>query len=391
MKASRLIYAVSAVALALTSMAIDAPTASASLTTVNLRLVKKWSGLNQPLYFTAARGDAGRAFVVEKGGRIRVIRNGKLLSRPYLNISSKVSKGSEQGLLGLAFAPNFKSSGRFYVNYTDLSGNTVVVRYYTPRPNSDRPSFKSRVILKVNQPYANHNGGCLQFGPDGYLYIGMGDGGSAGDPDDRAQNPNDLLGKILRIDTGDSGRGTDPVTYGIPSTNPFVGVPGRRGEIWSLGMRNPWRFGFDRSAGHLWIGDVGQSSWEEIDFAPKGIGGRNFGWNLFEGKHTYPPGSVPPTNTAPYTMPLVEIPHPTFESVTGGYVYRGRLYPALSGVYVFGDFETGRIWGMRRLPSVRTRQLANTSLLISSFGQSARGELYLCDFKNGAVYRVTSR
>jgi len=388
---SRSLASACAVAVALTVLLAGVPTAEASLSTVRLRLIKKWSGLSKPVYFTAAKGDSGRAFVVEKGGRIRVIRNGKLLSRPYLDISSKVSKGGEQGLLGLAFTPNFKSSGRFYINYTDVSGDTVIARYYTSRPGSDRPSFKSRVILRISQPYSNHNGGCLQFGPDGFLYVGMGDGGSAGDPDGRAQDPGVLLGKVLRIDTGDSGNGNRPTTYSIPRSNPFVGTSGYRGEIWALGVRNPWRFSFDRTAGHMWMGDVGQEAWEEIDFAPKAVGGQNYGWNVYEGKHTYPPGSPAPANPGLYTRPLVEMGHPSFESVTGGYVYRGRLYPKLRGVYVFGDFLTGKIRGMRRLPSVSSRQLADTSLLISSFGESASGELYLCDYRGGAIYRVGTR
>jgi len=387
----RMISATCVTAVALTVFASGVTPAAAELSTVKLRLIKKWSGLTRPVYFTAARGDSGRAFVVEKAGRIRVIRNGKLLSRPYLDISSKVSTGYEQGLLGLAFAPDFKRSGRFYIDYTDTAGDTVVMRYYTPNPNSDRPTFKSRVILKIDQPYATHNGGCLQFGPDGYLYIGSGDGGNAGDPENRAQNTGVLLGKILRIDTGDTGSSNRPTTYSVPGSNPFVGTPGYRGEIWSLGLRNPWRFSFDRSAGHLWIGDVGQDGWEEIDFAPKGVGGQNYGWKVLEGKHAYPPGSTLPTDTTPYTAPLTEVAHPTFESVTGGYVYRGRLYPKLRGVYLYADFITGKIWGMRRIPSVSTRQLADTSLMVSSFGESASGELYLCDYKNGAIYRVGTR
>lgn len=390
-KTVRVTSAAIAVAVGLMAPLVGTAPASAALSDVRLRLTKKWTGLNQPVYFTAAPGDAGRAFVVEKGGRIRVIQDGKLLRRPYLDISARVSKGSEQGLLGMAFTPRFLSTGRFYVNYTDVNGDTLIVRYYTSRPRSNRPSFKSRVILKIDQPYTNHNGGCLQFGPDGYLYVATGDGGGAGDPDDRAQDPASLLGKVLRIDTGDSGAGNRPLTYRVPPTNPFVKRTGYRGEIWSMGLRNPWRMSFDRSAGHLWLGDVGQGDWEEIDFAHKGVGGQNFGWSIFEGRSTYPPGTPWPSMATGYKWPLVQVAQPTFQSITGGYVYRGRLYPKLRGVYVFGDFVTGRIWGMRRLPSVSTRQLADTSLLISSFGQSARGELYLCDFKGGAIYRVGTR
>jgi glucose/arabinose dehydrogenase len=389
--ASKAVSALCAAAVALaTFSAVPAP-APADLSTVKLLLVKKWSGLTKPLYFTAAKGDPGRAFVLEKGGRIRVIRNGRLLARPYLDISSKVSTTGEQGLLGLAFAPDFMKTGRFYINYTDKGGDTVIARYYTANRTSDRPTFSSRVVLKITQPYTNHNGGCLQFGPDGYLYIGMGDGGGRGDPDDRAQDPSTLLGKILRIDTGDSGTGSRPTTYRIPPSNPFVGVPGYRGEIWALGLRNPWRFSFDRTAGNLWIGDVGQGAWEEISFGYKGTGGQNYGWNVFEGKHTYPPGSPGPGDATPYTMPILEIGHPTFESVTGGYVYRGSRYPELRGLYIFGDYVTGKIRALRRLPDLRVRELADTNMLISSFGESATGELYVCDYRGGAIYRVGAR
>ena len=362
------------------------------LANITLSLVKRWSGFSQPLYLTAARGDSGRIFVVEKGGRIKVIRNGQVLQRTYLDISARVSKGGEQGLLGLAMAPNFRANGRFYVNYTDLKGDTVVVRYRANQPFSDAPSFTSQVIMKIPQPYANHNGGCLQFGPDGYLYIGMGDGGSGGDPQNRAQNPGTRLGKMLRIDVGEAPGATSvPATYRIPPTNPFVGRAGHWPEIFALGLRNPWRFSFDRSTGDLWIGDVGQNAREEIDFLPKGQSGANFGWNRFEGRATYPPGSPPPPNPSRFRPPVIDIAHPAAESITGGYMYRGTASPVLKGTYVYGDFVTGKIWGLRRGATVANRLFLDTTLGIASFGEDSAGELFLCDMNGGAIYRVIAR
>jgi glucose/arabinose dehydrogenase len=373
--------------------AAEAPAVQAApLSGIVLSLTKRWNGFSQPLYLTAARGDSGRVFVVEKGGRIKVIRDGRVLRRPYLDISGKISKDGERGLLGLALAPNFRANGRFYINYTDLNGDTLIVRYRADRPLSDAPSFRSKVILKVPQPYANHNGGCLQFGPDGYLYIGMGDGGSAGDPQNRAQNPGTRLGKMLRIDVGEAPGATSvPATYRIPPTNPFVGRAGYQPEIFALGLRNPWRFSFDRSTGDLWIGDVGQGAREEIDFLPKGRSGANFGWNRFEGFATYPPGSPPQPNRSLFRPPVKDIAHPGAESITGGYVYRGNAYPVLKGTYVYGDFVTGKIWGLRRGATVANRLFRDTTLGISGFGEDSAGELYLCDLIGGAIYRITAR
>ena len=385
------IIAAGVVALALNGASAEAA-AVPPLASIKLGLTKNWSGFSQPLYLSAARGDSGRMFVVENGGRIKVIRNGRVLPRPYLDISGKVSKGGEQGLLGLALATNFRTNGRFYVNYTDVNGDTLIVRYRANLPLSDAPSFTSQVVMKVVQPYANHNGGCLQFGPDGYLYIGLGDGGSAGDPQNRAQNPATRLGKLLRIDVGETPGSTSvPPTYRIPPGNPFAGHADYAREIFALGLRNPWRFSFDRNTGDLWIGDVGQNAREEIDFLPKGQSGVNFGWNRFEGFATYPPGSPPPPNPSRFRPPVKDIPHPAAESVTGGYVYRGNAYPALKGTYVYGDFVTGRIWGLRRGATVANRLFLDTTLGIASFGENSAGELYLCDLNGGAIYRVTAR
>ena len=362
------------------------------LSALDLTLTRRWSGLSLPVYFTAASNETTRAFVVEKGGTIRIVKpGGAVVARPYLDLSSKVSGGSEQGLLGLAFGPGFRTNGRFYVNYTDRNGDTIVARYTASDPASDAPTFSVNIVTKIAQPYSNHNGGCLQFGPDRYLYIGTGDGGGAGDPKGRAQNPRSRLGKILRIDVGERPGATVPATYRIPPTNPFVGRSGYNASIWALGLRNPWRFSFDRTYGSLWIGDVGQSRREEIDYARAGAGGYNFGWDRYEGFATYPPGSRAPSRPSKYRKPVVNHRHPYAESITGGYVYRGTAYPKLRGTYIYGDYVKGKIWGLRRKPTVRKRLLRDTSLLISSFGQNARGELFLCDMKSGSVYQVGVR
>jgi glucose/arabinose dehydrogenase len=355
---------------------------------VKLTLVA--SGLSKPVLATTAPDGSGRVFIVEQTGRIRILKSGRLLATPFLNIASSVSRGSEQGLLGLAFHPSFKSNRKLYVNFTRLDGATVIREYRVSatNPNVVSPSSK-RLILRISQPYANHNGGGIAFGPDGYLYIGMGDGGSGGDPQNRAQNLSSLLGKMLRIDVNGTS-GSRP--YRIPASNPFVGRAGFD-EIWQFGLRNPWRWSFDRATGALWIGDVGQDSWEEIDRAPKtssGAGrGVNWGWRILEGRHCYP-SSVSSCSTTGKTMPLVEYPHSGGRcAVTGGYVYRGSRIPALVGGYVFGDYCSGEIWVVAAnatAPATPTL-LLNTSLLISSFGESSTHELLVTDL-NGRVYRI---
>jgi glucose/arabinose dehydrogenase len=326
-------------------------------------------------------------------GRIRVIENGILSAENIFDISDKVSGASEQGLLGLAFHPT--KFGRLYVNYTDRDGDTRVVEYRMGKDRVDPAS--ARELVKVAQPYSNHNGGGIAFGPDSNLWIGMGDGGSAGDPEGRAQNPRELLGKLLRIRVGPTG------TYTIPSDNPAnaAGADSElRPEIWSVGMRNPWRFTFDRDTNELWIGDVGQNAIEEIDFVARPLRARaeplNFGWDLYEGTHPYPPGS----NAAPkrgLTFPIVEYSHDLGTSVTGGYVYRGGASPALLGTYLYADYGSGRIWGLRRTDSDGTplakpenRQLRDTKYSIASFGEGAEGELYVVDL-DGGVYRLSAR
>ena len=362
-------------------------------------------GLDAPLFLTHAGDGSGRLFIVQQTGEIRVVENDKLADKPYLDIANLITYGGERGLLGLAFAPDFKRNGRFYVDYTDVNGNTNIVRYTALDPAGSAPQFSApEVILRIVQPYANHNGGMAVFGPDGMLYIGMGDGGSAGDPQNRTQNLRELLGKILRIDVeGPAAQSSaNAVTYDIPGDNPFQ-FPGatptdskliHRPEIWEWGLRNPWRFSFDVKTGDLWIGDVGQSDWEEIDFIPAGTGaGRNLGWNRYEGTHPYPPGSAA-TSTSGLTFPIVEYDHHTGDAVTGGYVYRGTKYPALQGVYLYGDYENGKIWGLRRadangvaLSSSENALLLDSNLMLSSFGQDADGELYAIDL-GGGVYRI---
>ncbi|TMD26806.1 MAG: PQQ-dependent sugar dehydrogenase, partial [Chloroflexi bacterium] len=274
-----------------------------------------------------------------------------------------------------------------FVNYTDVNGNTVVAEFRRTTSFPDRASTTGRILLRVTQPYANHNGGMLAFGPDGYLYIGLGDGGSAGDPGNRAQNINSLLGKILRIDVNHR---TGTLQYAIPRTNPFVGRSGDD-RIWAYGLRNPWRFSFDRTSGDLWIGDVGQSRYEEIDRSTHASGGgrgRNYGWRVLEGRACYNPPSG--CSTAGKTMPLAVYSHTVGCSVTGGYVYRGGQYPAMVGAYIFGDYCSGRIWAVVAggASTQAPRQLLDTSHSISSFGESEGHSLLMTDLASGEVLKL---
>lgn len=328
-----------------------------------------------------------RLFVVEKVGRILVVENGETQLVPFLDITDRVgSGGSEQGLLSVAFAPDFDTSEVFYVNYTDRRGDTVVARFrlLDRDPPQGDPDSEQR-ILEIPQPAGNHNGGQLQFGPDGYLYIGMGDGGRAGDPWGNAQNPGELLGKMLRIDVS----GSD--TYRIPGDNPFLGWSDVRSEIWALGLRNPWRFSFDRATNDLYIADVGQNAYEEVDFQPaSSTGGENYGWDIMEANHCFEPQSG--CDTAGLIPPVAEYEHGLGCSITGGYVYRGTRFPQLEGVYFYGDFCSGRIWGLRRAPSGEWNMalLLETELGISSFGEDAAGELYVLDYRGGTIYHLTA-
>jgi glucose/arabinose dehydrogenase len=341
------------------------------------------TGLEEPVGIANA-GDQ-RLFIVQQPGQIVIHDGTNRLPTPFLDIQSKVLSGNERGLLGLAFHPRYAENGFFYVNYTNLQGHTIVSRFRVSSfsPNIADASSETQILF-IEQPFANHNGGQLAFGPDGYLYVGMGDGGSGGDPGNRAQFLGTLLGKMLRIDV-DSGN-----PYAVPPSNPFVSNAAARPEIWALGLRNPWRFSFDRVAGDLWMADVGQNTWEEINFqSATSIGGENYGWRRMEGTHCYNPNTN--CNPGNLVLPVIEYDHTRGCSVTGGYVYRGSRWPRLRGMYLYGDYCSGRIWGATRdsfSGAVTTRELSDTSFFISAFGEDANGEVYVANH-NGAIYRIT--
>ena len=373
------------------------------------------SGLSLPLFVTAPPGDTGRIFIVEQRGsggtadradiRIFNLGSGTLNAAPFLSISP-VTTGSEQGLLGLAFHPDYAGNGYFYVDYTDSAGTTVIARYQVSGNPDVADPGSAQTVLTLAQPFSNHNGGWIGFGPqDRYLYIALGDGGSGGDPGDRAQDiTGQLLGKLLRIDVNGDDFPADPNrNYAIPPTNPFVGVDGDD-EIWAYGLRNPWRDSFDRVTHDLWIADVGQNTWEELDFQPAASpGGVNYGWRCREGLHAYTSSTTNPCGTCtslscPLTDPIYEFSHAAGNcAVTGGYVYRGCRMPDLRGTYFFADYCSNQIWSFRYQGlgvaafTNRTVELDPPGALtigsITSFGEDARGELYLCD-QGGEVFRV---
>jgi glucose/arabinose dehydrogenase len=319
---------------------------------------------------------SGRLFVIEKVGRIRIIQDGQLAPQPFLDITDRVgSQGNEQGLLGLAFHPEYAQNGRFFVNYTNKDGDTVIARYQVSGdPNAADPNSEVK-LLGVDQPFANHNGGVLTFGPDGYLYAGLGDGGSQGDPNGNGQNTNSLLGKILRIDVNSG----EP--YTVPPDNPFGN------EVWAYGLRNPWRISFDKGTGDLYIADVGQNTWEEIDYLPAGSpGGTNFGWNHREGAHDYAGGGP-----SGMVDPVAEYSHQEGGcSVTGGYVYRGAM-PEWNGIYLYADYCTGLIWGLIQIDGGwQKQQLFDVDYTITSFGQDQAGELYLVS-DSGSIYKLVKK
>jgi glucose/arabinose dehydrogenase len=334
------------------------------------------ASLDAPLGMALRAGDDA-LYVAEKGGRIMAIRNGQVDGTPVLDISGKVSGGSEQGLLGLAFSPD---GAYLYVNYTDTNGDTVIEEYTMEWPRADAST--ARQVLTIDQPYENHNGGNVVFGPDGHLYIGMGDGGSQGDPQNRAQNLQELLGKMLRIDPRPEGG----KPYGIPQDNPFVGRANARPEIWAYGLRNPWRWSFDRETGDLWIGDVGGGDEEEVDVQPaSSTGGENYGWNLMEG--TVPHSENLPVGLVP---PVLEYGHNGGNCVvTGGYVYRGSAIPDLVGAYLYADFCVGDVKANRLQDGqvVDQTNLGINASSIASFGQDQNGELYVISL-GGAVSRI---
>ena len=329
------------------------------------------TGLDKPVYVTQEPG--GPLLIILQKGQIYASRKGKLSL--WLDVSKKISCCGERGLLGLAFHPRYSSNHRFFLNYTDRRGRTVIEEYKNKQP--------VRIILRIQQPYANHNGGHLAFGPDGYLYIGTGDGGSNGDPRQYAQNPSSLLGKILRIDV-DHGK-----PYRIPPDNPFVQNPKFKPEIWALGLRQPWRYSFDKKTGDLYIGDIGQNDWEELNFVPgppAENGGLNFGWNIMEGSHCFKPAKN--CHRAGLTQPIIEYSHQQGCMIIGGYVYRGQAIPDLQGSYIFGDLCKGTIWTARWQDGWKTNFLMRSKLQISSFGEDAGGEIYVVDYRGG-VYKLS--
>ncbi len=346
-------------------------------------------GFQRPVFVGHAPDGSGRLYVIEKRGVIWVLPGGQNSRTPFLDISERVgSQSNEQGLFSVAFHPGYAANGRLFVNYTDLDGNTVVAEFRADAPAAAADPGSERVLLQVEQPYSNHNGGMLAFGPrDGYLYVGMGDGGSGGDPLGHGQNPATLLGALLRLDV-DGGQ-----PYQIPADNPFVGDPGRRPEVFAYGLRNPWRFAFDRMTGDLWIADVGQNDLEEVDLALAPLrGGLNFGWNAMEGGSCFPPALGAFARCAPedYQLPIAEYGRAQGCSITGGYAYRGRRFPALAAAYVFGDYCSGRIWTLQLddRGAWRMVQRAQVDVRISSFGEDEQGELYITDDSGGRLLRL---
>jgi glucose/arabinose dehydrogenase len=342
-------------------------------------------GLLAPVDVTPAGDGTGRLFVVEQAGRIRIVRDGALVERPFLDITDRVRSGGERGLLGLAFHPDYPTDPRFFVDYTDRAGDTVIASFRVGTDPAVADPANEVVILQIDQPFANHNGGAVAFGPDGMLYIGMGDGGSAGDPQGNGRKLSTLLAKILRIDIDVGGS----APYAVPADNPFVDVSGARPEIWATGMRNPWRFRFDRTTGDLWIGDVGQRLYEEIDVMRAGVGGLDFGWNRMEGFHCYQPAEgCQPTGL---TLPVTEYAHPAGCAVVGGVVVRDPRAGRLDGRYLFGDACTDTIWAIdpagdqQRDPVV----VGKAGRSLSSIGEGEDGTVYATNLR-GALLRISA-
>jgi glucose/arabinose dehydrogenase len=359
--------------------------ATRSLAAGQLDLALVTAGLTAPVAVTNAGDGSGRLFVLERAGVIRVVTGGKLQAGSFLNITDRVLSGNERGLLGLAFHPDFANNRFFYVFYTRQTDGDLIVSRFTADPGlaSADPSTE-HFIMHIPHPMATHNSGQLAFRSDGYLYMSVGDGGGSGDPEGDAQNINSMLGKILRIDVDGTGSG-EFLAYAIPATNPFVGAPGID-EIWDYGFRNAWRFSFDDETRALWIGDVGQNSWEEIDREPLSqAGGLNYGWNVMEGAHCY---LLTSCDTSGKVLPIAEYDHSLGCAVIGGSVYRGSTQPDLEGLYVFGDYCSGRIWTIPASGTAKTERLVS-GLNISSFGEGQNGELYMTDL-GGALYRVVA-
>ena len=356
-----------------------------ALADMKITLEQVAEGFEQPLWLTHAGDGSGRLFIAEQVGRVVVLRDGRRQEGVFLDVTDRITSGGERGLLGLAFPPDYEESGRFYVNYTDLQGDSIVARFTAEDPSSDTPQLDGpEVLLTVEQPFPNHNGGSTVFGPDGMLWVGLGDGGGAGDPDNNAQDMDTYLGKLVRMDV--SGDEAAP-----PQDAPGDGDP----LIRHLGLRNPWRFSFDRETSDLWIADVGQNAVEEINFVAGDDNERhNFGWRLWEGSEPFQPGSDPEREG--FIFPIHEYTLVGGQSITGGYVYRGSQYPALSGTYFFGDFVEGWLAGLQRtgpdgdvLDEPETRRLLEGVGNISSFGEDEDGELYVIDH-GGTIQRITA-
>jgi len=353
------------------------------------------AGLSSPLYVSSPPGDFERLFIVEQNSaRIKILKNGQILATPFIDLGAKASGGGERGLLGLAFHPDYRSNGLFFVNYTNNQGHTVVERYtVSANPDVADPA-SDKLIIQITQPFSNHNGGCIQFGPDGFLYIAMGDGGSSCDPSQRAQDGNSLHGKMLRLDIDTAG------PFAIPPDNPFVGDGSVRDEVWALGLRNPWRFSFDRKNGDVYIGDVGQFSREEISWQPgNSPGGENYGWDCKEGTLCGPPGCSAAVGCS-CADPLVDPIHEYVNggancAVTGGYNYRGCAIPEIEGTYFFSDFCSGNLWSFRWDGVTKSDfQLRNAELdpsneigFVPSFGEDAFGEVYIVD-QDGEIFKI---
>jgi len=347
-----------------------------SHSSIDLQLIVKHR-FSKPIFLTPSPDQTNRLFVVEQDGRILIVKRNAVLPTPFLDIGAKLSTGGERGLLGLAFHPHYSENGRLFVNYTRAEDRATVIAEYRASSNPNQATQNETILLVIPQPYGNHNGGMLAFGPDQFLYIGMGDGGAGGDPENYAQNQHELLGKFLRIDVDQQ------PPYGIPPDNPFVKGHGRP-EIFALGLRNPWRFSFDRKTGDLWVGDVGQNEWEEINVIKKG---KNYGWRVVEGTHCFNPETHCRQNLD-VVDPVTEYAHEQGRcSVTGGYVYRGTKIPALVGTYIFGDFCSGEIWGVS---DGHTQLLRATDLKISSFGEDRHGEHYVVGYE-GEIFRIVAK